>query len=338
MTGAAPLVSIIIVNYGEEQYLLPLLESLRKYEEGLQYEVILLDNYSTTPVPLLLGNRYPEVTVLKQPTNEGFGRTNNTGIKMARGKYLLLLNPDMRLTENCIGRCITYFEQNDPDKTGALSCRLNFADGRLQKSFFRLAASLLNTLQANPVVLKIAGQSISRSAERRDDEQHSKPSEAPWLCGAFLLMRRETVWREHFFFDEDFFLYSEDVELGHRIRRRGYRLLYFPAAAITHFGGGSAPFLRRFDQLTLSEWLCMMKVHGKLYFLINQFLLLLNFLLDGLLFRFATVRGRIRFSDRRAKIIRGRHWRLWRKFTYVILVRYRRRPSSSQSMLTFSAQ
>jgi hypothetical protein len=333
-----PNVSIIIVNYDEEEYLVPLLESIRKQEADLDYEIIIADNHSRTDISRLLGQRFPEAAIHKQPGNDGFARTCNRGMKMARGEFILLLNPDMLLTENCISRCLSGFERHAAGTVGAVSCRLNHPDGRLQKSFFSLSASLMKTIQANPVCLKLFGQNISKAHERRDNLRHDRPGEAPWLCGAFLLMKRETVMRHDLFFDEDFFLYSEDCEWGHRATSKGLKLLYDPHASIVHYGGGSAPFQKRFEQLTISEWLCMMKVHGKFYFLINQLLLLLNFLLDGVLFRLATVRGRIRFSDRRAMIIRRKHMRLWRQFTHLILTRYHRRPSSSKSMLNFSAR
>lgn len=332
----SPLVSIIIVNYNEEQFLLPLLESLEQYEPALSKEVIILDNFSITPVASLLQNRFQYVTVIPQLSNEGFGRTSNAGIRMAKGKYVLLLNPDMQLQSDCISRCIRYFESHPDEMIGAVAVRLLGADQQFQRSFFHLAASMLKTLQSNPVYFKLFGNRINKRMRALDEQMHETVSHAPWLCGAFMLMNRETTVKQNFFFDEDFFLYSEDCELGFRMNRKNYCQVYLPDAAILHFGGGSMPYLRRFEQLTISEWLCMMKAHGKFCFFINQLLLLCNLLTGFVLHIRDRLFQRSTFAGKREEILRRKLWQLWRRYTFIILLRFRRAPSASHIMLTYS--
>jgi GT2 family glycosyltransferase len=329
-------VSIIIVNYHEEQYLVPLLESLLKYERAVSKEVLILDNQSRTPIPELLQNKFEDVTVFPQKGNKGFGRTNNTGIQLAKGKYLLLMNPDMLLESDCISHCIRYFESQPDRKIGAVAVRLKNPDGSFQRSFFQLAASIKKTWQLNPAYFKLFGNRIKNQTSRHDEQMHEKVSDAPWLCGAFLLMNRETVMTQKFFFDEDFFLYSEDCELTKRMKRKGYRLMFLPDESIVHYGGGSMPHIRRFEQLTISEWLCMMKVHGKFYFLCNQLLLACNMVMQSMLDTRNQVFRKVSYHDKREKIYRQKMWRLWKRYTFRILMGFSRRPSYSQKMLVYS--
>lgn len=329
-------VSIIIVNYHEEQFLVPLLESLQKYEPALSKEVLILDNQSRTPILSLLQNKFDDVTVLPQNGNEGFGRTNNAGMQLAKGKYLLLMNPDMQLESACISHGMRYFESHADQKIGAVAMRLKNPDGSFQRSFFQLAASVRKTLQLNPVYYKLFGNRIKDHTRKLDEQMHESVSHAPWLCGAFLLMHRETVVKEKFFFDEDFFLYSEDCELGHRMRKRGFSLLYLPDESILHFGGGSMPHLKRFEQLTISEWLCMMKVHGKFYFLCNQLLLACNMVMQSMLDARNYLFRKVSYHDKREKVYRQKMWRLWKQFTFRILFDFPKKTSSSRKMLVYS--
>jgi len=335
ITQDQPLVSIIIVNTHEEKFIAPLIDSIRQIENELRCEIIIMDNDSKGELQSHAEARLPGVKIISIPENVGFCRTNNMGLRAASGNYVLLMNPDTLLKENSITRCMQYLENHLAEKIGAIACRLENADGSLQRSFFRLAASMKRTMQGNAIYIKMFGQRIKHRAERSDDELHQKTSNAPWICGAFLLMRREILMKNSFFLDEDFFLYSDDVELGYRIRSRGYKLIYYPEASITHFGGGNRPYLKRFEQLTISEWLCMMKIHGKMYFLFNQLLLSFNLLTDELLFRSAVLRKKISFNDKREKIIRRRIWLLWEEFTFRILMKFHRKPSSSNFMLKY---
>ena len=334
----SPLLSIIIVNYHEEQFLVPLLESLQQYEPALSREVLILDNQSRTPVAELLQNKFDDVTVLPQSGNEGFGRTNNAGMRLAKGKYLLLMNPDMLLESSCISHALQFLEQHAHQRIGAIGVRLKNPDGSFQRSFFQLAASIKKNLQLNPVYFKLFGNRIKDHARKLDEQMHETVSHAPWLCGAFLLMKRETVLQERFFFDEDFFLYSEDCELGHRMRQRGYALLYLPGESILHFGGGSMPHLKRFEQLTISEWLCMMKVHGKFYFLCNQLLLACNMVMQSMLDARNHLFRKNSYHDKREKVYRQKMWRLWKQFTFMILLRYKSNPSSGKTMLKYTGE
>jgi len=335
MISEQPVVSIIIVNTNDERVLIPCLESLQQHESELPKEVLIVDNHSSSDIRKLLTGAFTGIRVISLNENSGFCRANNAGIREAKGKYLLLLNPDTILREACISKCIEYFESRVDQKIGIVGCRLLNVDGILQKSFHFTSSSILKATQANPIYIKLFHNGIKRTNDRREDELHSRTSKAPWLCGAFLLMNREVILAENFFLDEDFFLYSDDCELGYRMRKKNYELIYFSQASIIHLGGGIMPALKRNEQLAISEWLCMMKVHGKFYFTVNQLLVMLNLLLDELLYRRAAFQKKIRLHHLREKVIRRRLWLLWKKYTLRILLRYKRAASSATGMLRF---
>lgn len=331
-----PLVSIIIVNTNDEKFLINCLTSLKTHEPQLEVEIIIVDNHSKSDIRPLLENYSGDIKILSLDQNVGFCKANNHGIRHAQGEYILLLNPDTVFFEPSISHCIAYFEKHKEEKIGAIGCRLLNEDGTIQKSFYHSAASIIKTLRTNSLFRKFAGNHRKQKIEKHEQELHLSTGTVPWLCGAVLLMSNLTVKERNFFLDEDFFLYSDDCELGYRMRRNGFLPVYFTGTSITHLGGSSTPSLRKFEQLTASEWLCMMKIHGKLYLAVNQLLLMINWMLDEFFFIKKALFHSTSFSERRNKIIRKRLWKLWKRYTLKILFQFSRRPSSSSQMLRYA--
>ncbi len=336
MNSEQPLISIIIVNTNDERFLIPCLHSLMQFENSLSKEVIIVDNHSRNDIQLLIGEKFPDVSVIKLEYNAGFCKANNIGLRAAKGKYVLLLNPDTILNSNCITSCIEYFETHLNDNIGAVGCRLNDTNGDLQKSFYWGAATMLHTLQANPVYIKLFGYRIKKKLQERDEKWFSQVSKVNWLCGAFLMMERETLIEKNFFLDEDIFLYSDDVVLGNLIRKEGYSVIYYPETSITHLGGGGTVVsIKKFEQIVISDWLCMMKIHGKFYFLLNQILLLKNIFLNEMFFKKQIIFYPTTIKDLREKLLRKKMWNLWKKYTFIILFQFKRKNSSSGKMLKY---
>ncbi|MCY7410435.1 MAG: glycosyltransferase family 2 protein [Chitinophagales bacterium] len=338
MKSEQPILSIIIVNTNDERFLIPCLQSLMQFENSLSKEVIIVDNHSRNDIQILLGEKFPDVSVIKLEYNAGFCKANNIGLRAAKGKYVLLLNPDTILNSNCISSCIEYFETHSNEHIGAVGCRLNNVKGDLQKSFYWGAATMLHTLQTNPFYIKLFGYRIKKKFQQRDEQWFSQISKVDWLCGAFLMMERETVIEKSFYLDEDIFLYSDDVVFGNLIRRNGYSVIYYPVTSITHLGGGGTDVsIKKFEQIMISDWLCMMKIHGKFYFLANQILLFENIFLNEMFFKKQILFHHAVVKDLREKILRKKTWGLWKKYTFIILFQYKRKNSSSGKMLKYHA-
>src|SRR6185503_3037228 len=150
-----PLVSIIIVNTHEEKFLIPLIESIERVETELTFEIIIIDNDSKGHLSTLVNIDFPVTNIISLKENVGFCKANNEGLRRAKGKYVLLLNPDTLLLQPSISQCIRYFENHSEEGIGAVGCRLQNSDGSYQKSFFSLGASIKRTLLANVIYIKL---------------------------------------------------------------------------------------------------------------------------------------------------------------------------------------
>lgn len=333
-----PEVSVIVVNTNEEVVLRQCIESLLRHEASLSKEILIVDNGSRRDPASALAGLEQAVRILYLGNNVGFCRANNAGIRQATGRYVLLLNPDVIFTHDAITICLRQLHHHPQrNRIAAIGCRLLDANGHLQKSFYWSAASVLNALVTNALIIWLFGNQIKMRKEEHDEQLHRTTSFVPWLCGAFLLMPHDILKKEQFYLDEDFFLYSDDVELGARIRRKGYRLLYLTETSVVHLGGsGTKVTQRRYEQITISNWLCVLKTKGRALYLLHQVLILFNLLLDELAFRQHRLRHRSRLYDLRQKILRRISWQLWRRYTLKIFLQFSPKPSSSGRMLIYT--
>ena len=122
--------SIIIVNYNVKEFLLNLLDSIRKAAKNIQTEIIVVDNASDDGSLEAIHEKYPDVKIIGNDENVGFGKANNQALEIAKGKYFLLLNPDTIVRENTFEKMIGFFEAH-PD-AGIAGCKVLNADGTLQ--------------------------------------------------------------------------------------------------------------------------------------------------------------------------------------------------------------
>jgi GT2 family glycosyltransferase len=249
--NATPLIldlSVIIVSWNVRELLARCLEALYATVRTLSFEVIIVDNASVDGSAAMVGERFPEVILIANADNLGFGRANNQGAAIARGRHLLLLNPDAFVHQGTVERLVAFLDTN-PD-AGAAGPKLLNEDGTLQRSvtsFPTVLTELWTTLgldRAFPRHPVFGHYKLTHWA--MDD---LRPVDA--LMGACLLVRREVV--EHTgLFDEQFFMYSEEVDLCYRIQGAGWRNYFLPDVQATHIWGGSsrrvptATFLRLF--------------------------------------------------------------------------------------------
>jgi GT2 family glycosyltransferase len=223
--------SVVIVNWNGGSYLLDCLESL--YARGLagETEVLVVDNGSEDGSPELLQRSFPQVALIETGANLGFARAANLGWRRARGEYVLFLNPDVLVLEGALDQALTYFRCQP--QVGVLGVKLLNPDGSLQVScwnFLSLTTLVLDNLLRLPWVPRpLAGRYLYRFWD------HGETREVDWIFGAFLLFRRQ-VLEEVGGFDEDYFMYGEDMDLCYRVQQRGYDVVYYSAAAIIHYG------------------------------------------------------------------------------------------------------
>ncbi len=231
--------SIIIVNYNTYALTKQTIESVINEKHPFNYEILLVDNASSDGSIEQLQedfkNQEDYIHIIINSENLGFGKANNIGMIMAKGEYILLLNSDTLVGEGCLEVCLSYMENNK--EIGALGCKVILEDGSLdhacKRGFPTPKASLYYFLKLDKKDPIKYG--LYDALHLGEDEI----GEVDALMGAFMLMPK-AVLEEVELFDEDFFMYGEDIDLCYRIKSAGYKIVYYPEKYIIHYKGGSS--------------------------------------------------------------------------------------------------
>jgi GT2 family glycosyltransferase len=236
MTGPGtnePELSVVLVNYNDRAHLPACLSSLEKAVSGLSAEVILVDNQSGDGSPVLVRSLFPRVRLIENDQNVGYPRANNIGFRQSHGEYVLFLNTDTVMPAAAPAALLAEIKARP--EVGAVGPALVHENGRFQVSFGKKVdffSEIRQKLILNPYY--------------RIALPHSRKSrEVGWLSGACLLARRAAIEAAGVF-DEEFFLYFEDIDLCRRITEKGFKLIYFPAVRVYH-AGGAATSARRWQ-------------------------------------------------------------------------------------------
>lgn len=225
--------SIVTISWNVRQDLEICLQSLRDNSD-VATEMIVIDNASSDDTLQML-EKYPEVRLIANPDNRGFAAANNQGLQIARGPWLLLLNPDTIVPPGAL-RQLLNFAQAHPE-AGVIGPRLLNPDGSLQFSCRRFP-----TITAGMFRHTFLGRLFPQVRSMRDylmcDWSHDEPREVDWLSGAAMLINRR-AYDEIGGLDEGFYWGSEDVDYCYRMHQAGWKVLYTPQPAIVHAIGRS---------------------------------------------------------------------------------------------------
>ena len=231
-------ISIIIVNYNTLELTKNTIDSVIEKTTGIKYEIILVDNASTDgSIEYFEKNYKDKIIFLKNKENLGFGRANNKGIEIAKGKFIFLLNSDTLLINNAIKILFDYMKLNS--KVGV--CGGNLYDIKLNPvhSYLEKIPSIKTEIN---YFFNILGKVLKKISKRRDDFNYSKlVKEVGYITGADMMIRK-SVLEKVGVFDEIFFMYSEEAELTYRIKQAGYKIMSVPMAQIIHLEGKSTKF------------------------------------------------------------------------------------------------
>lgn len=226
--------SIIIVTWNVKDLLKKCLHSIYQHTQGIDFEIIVIDNASKDNTVLMIVQEFPEVKVIASNQNLGFAKANNSGLEHAQGKYILFMNPDMELTENTFAKMINLMEQ-DP-KIGLSACQLMYPDQTRQ-----------NNIKNNPglcdqllILLKLHHLFKPKCLQKylAKDFDYTKQQEVQQIMGAFTFCNGEVI-RELGGWDTDFWLWWEDLDLCKRAQNTGYKIVYTPNTKIIHHEGKS---------------------------------------------------------------------------------------------------
>ncbi len=229
--------SVIIVSYNVRRYLEKCLYSVLKASSNLDAEIFVVDNNSADGSGAMVSEKFPTVRLIANPVNRGFSAANNQALRLASGKYILLLNPDTVVEESTFRKCISFM--NDHPDCGAQGVRMTDGEGRFlpesrrsiptpASAFFKifgLAYIFPNSKLFNRYYLGQMDPSIACRADV--------------ISGAFMFLRHDAVL-EAGFLDESFFMYGEDIDYSCRLKQAGFSNYYNPNASIIHYKGESA--------------------------------------------------------------------------------------------------
>jgi GT2 family glycosyltransferase len=234
--GSPPILSVIIVNYNVRYFLEQALLSVRKASEGMAVEVFVVDNNSVDESVRMVREKFGEVRLVANTQNVGFSAANNQAIEQARGKYILLLNPDTVVKEDTFATTIAFMERTP--QAGAVGVHMIDGQGKF------LPESKRGFPSPEVAFYKSFGLAALFPKSRRFGRYHlgylpeDETHEVDVLSGAFMLLRK-SVLDEIGLLDETFFMYGEDIDLSYRVIQAGYKNYYFADTTIIHYKGES---------------------------------------------------------------------------------------------------
>jgi O-antigen biosynthesis protein len=240
--------SIIIVNHNVRYFLEQCLCSVMKACAGITAEVFVVDNNSADGSREFFSNRFAGVNFIWHGSNDGFARANNIAVELARGEYVLFLNPDTIVPEDCFVQCMNFLQAHP--KAGALGIRMVDGSGVFLNESKRAFPSPLTSFYKLSGLTRLFPGSQTFGRYYMGHLSQHQDHEVDVLAGAFMMIPKkvlDTVGS----FDNTFFMYGEDVDLSYRIQKAGYSNYYFAGSSIIHFKGestkkGSLNYVRLF--------------------------------------------------------------------------------------------
>jgi len=240
--------SVIIVSFNVKYFLEQCLHSVVRACKNIDAEIIVIDNKSTDGSKDFFEGRFMHVNFIWNIANTGFSKANNQALKMATGEYILFLNPDTILPEDCIEKSLSFFRHRL--NAGAMGIRMIDGSGNFLKESKRAFPSPFTSFCRLSGLTTLFPRSKVFARYYLGHLGQYKNHEVDVLAGAFMLTTK-IILDETGGFDERFFLYGEDVDLSYRIQKAGYKNLYFSESTIIHFKGestkkGSLNYIRLF--------------------------------------------------------------------------------------------
>jgi len=227
-------ISVIIINWNVADMLKKCLLSLEKLLTSYKYEIIVVDNASSDGSAEMVAKEFPHVSLINNSKNLGFAVANNQAATIAKGEYLLFVNPDTELQSEIE----PMFEHFENERIGSVFGKLVGENGETQ----------IHTLKRFPTVLNEATEALGLARifpnvpifnqEERDLSAYERPHYVDWGAGAFFVVKKR-VFEKVGMFDEDYFVYGEDKDLLFRMMRLGYKAMFEPKVKVYHHRGSS---------------------------------------------------------------------------------------------------
>lgn len=271
--------SVIIVNYKSPELILDCLKSVYAETKVISFEIIIVDNNSQDNSRQQIQEKYPDVQWIQMAYNSGFSRANNAGMERAAGQYVLLLNSDTIILDGALDKIIG--QMSSETDIAAASVQLLNADNSFQNAGNYFVRGGLNILLTLPILNSVFRQAGTIMKVKKPSIQSSdKTNYVDWISGAFMLVKKDAIDKAGMM-DEDFFLFSEEIEWCSRLRKAG-KVAVYTNLKVIHLEGGTTKKLQvqnthnyfeywtpKGKQLLLSHLLRMRKQYSVVWLFIN---------------------------------------------------------------------
>lgn len=290
------IVALSIVEYNTKDLLRDCLKTIFSQKWQNQVEIWVTDNASKDDSILMVKKEFPEVKLIESKKNLGFGAGHNLVFKKANADYFLILNSDTKMGAGVIDEMVAFLEKN-PDCAIA-SCKILGFDGHLQPNGGDLPFGL--ALFSWLFNLELFGFKKA-SFHRNDKSYYQNAHKVGWVSGNFMMIKKE-VLKKIGFFNEDYFMYFEDVEFCYRAKKAGFEVWVNPNVNILHLSGGSQddPKLRQWSGEFRGLILFYTKQFGVVTGLLIRLLVYISIVLRGIAFALI---GKLSYTKTYAKVI-----------------------------------
>ncbi|MDP4177086.1 MAG: glycosyltransferase family 2 protein [Bacillota bacterium] len=283
-------VSIILVNWNTKELLKNCINSIIAETKKISYEIIVVDNNSTDGSLEMIEKQFiDKIVLIKNHENRGFAAANNQALKIAKGQFILMLNSDTIVLDNAVEKTINYLK-NDT-RIGLAGCKLLNADNTLQYSCYNFNSIIRAFLFKTKFIEFISKSTRYKYEGLITSFDYNENIEVDYVCGAYMLFSRE-VYEKVGLLDENFFMYAEEADFCSRIKKNGYKVMFFSQASIIHYGGGSSKRINIISEnrRIISRLLFIKKQKGTLYYhlykIFSIFIVLMN------IFRYSLTRNK----------------------------------------------
>jgi len=233
-------VSILIVTYNSKKYIVSCLNSIDRYCKGTEHEIIMVDNASSDGTADLVGSRYPNVQLLENQLNIGFGAANNQAALRAQGEFLFLLNADTELLDYGITLALAYARECGAAILGPRTFDGHGVQLRTCDKFNSVGRQISGYLSMALYLGRIRSLFVPSDASADLNTYCDRAEDVSFIVGSAMLIAR-SAYERYGLFDEEFFFTGEERDLCIRYRKAGLRLVYFPGWSILHYGGSGTP-------------------------------------------------------------------------------------------------
>lgn len=229
--------SVVIVNWNGGALLRRCLESIYRNEGEIELEVLVVDNNSSDGSPSMVRDRFPQVQLIRNEANLGFAQAANQGIRRSRANCVFVSNPDIEVKPNSLERMLDLLDERRG--VGAVGGKLLNPDGTVQmRGYYNQFPSPGQVLMNYTALGRVLSSLLK---DRVDWDKRGPVDQSPGGCTLFRRKALENVGG----FDEDFFLWFEDVDLCYRLRKGGWDIYYLPSCEFVHYGGKSIGLLEK---------------------------------------------------------------------------------------------